>query len=238
MSDASESFPRPEYPNSPLQRVVFEIRFPGEPSIECHRDDFFSVVREEFPRVLVPKLQPGAAAALSPYHFQRIDETASLLTALNLFAYLTSTYPGFAKFKHEVLKWVGEFGKRFNLDGLTRTGLRYTNIIPYAPGEAFPVTNFLNVGVTLGAVESSRFSQFSLSAVIPIASGRMLTVQVQEDEALSAIVLDFDFAILGDDLKIADVERYLDDSHRETKLLFEGLLTSGYRSFLRGEGLV
>lgn len=240
MGEVTSEFPRPDYPNSPLEGVVFEIRFPGEPAVECHRDEFFAMARAEFPTVLVPKLQPGEAVALSPYRFQRADSSASLMTALNLFAYQTSRYPGFPKFKNDALQWVKVFGKRFEISRLTRTGLRYTNIIPYAPGEAFPVADFFDISVKLGVVESTSFSRFQLSAVIPSTSGQ-LTVQIQEMEGVngieSAIFLDFDFAMSGTELHIDRVEDYLEDSHTETKRLFEGLLTSRYRSFLRGEGL-
>jgi hypothetical protein len=71
------------YPNAPLQGVVFEIRFPGEPAIECHRDQFFQMVRQEFPQVLVPKLREGDAAALTPYHFVSEDNSRALLTAVD-----------------------------------------------------------------------------------------------------------------------------------------------------------
>lgn len=239
MDVVSHELPDPEYPNSPLSGTVFEIRFPGEPAIECHRDLFFEKARGEFPRVLVPKLQPGAAAALSPYHFQREDESASLLTALNLFAFHTQAYPGFAHFRHEVLRWVGIFADEFRINRLTRTGLRYTNIIPYAPEELFPVGNFLDVEIRLGVIKSSSFGRFSLSAVVPTASGGSLTVQineVQNESQQSAIFLDFDYSMAGD-LHISNVGKYLDDSHAETKRLFEGLLTKQYKAFLKGEGL-
>jgi uncharacterized protein (TIGR04255 family) len=240
MAEVTEDFPRPEYPNSPLEAVVFEIRFPGEPAIECHRDQFFTDARNEYPRVFVPTVRAGTASALSPYKFQREDESSSLMTAMNLFAYQTTEYPGYARFRHEALKWVRVFGSRFNLARLNRTGLRYTNIIRYTPGEQFPVTSYLDVAVRLGVVESANFERFSLSAVIPTASGGMLTVQIREvvsDTDEPAILLDFDYALQGVDLHIDNVEKYLDDSHAETKRLFEGLLTPTYRSFIRGEGL-
>lgn len=240
MGEVTNEFPRPDYPNSPLEGVVFEIRFPGEPAIECHRDEFFAMARAEFPTVLVPKLQTGEAVALSPYRFQRADNSASLMTALNLFAYQTSRYPGFPKFKHDALRWVKAFGQRFEIGRLSRTGLRYTNIIPYAPGDVFPVADFLDVSVKLGVVEAASFSHFQLSAVIPSTSGE-ITVQIQEMEGAngieSSIFLDFDFAMSGGELHLDRVDEYLENSHTETKRLFEGLLTSRYRSFLRGEGL-
>lgn len=241
MVEVIGEFPSPEYPNSPLDSVVFEIRFPGEPAIECHRDEFFNDAREEFPNVFVPKLQAGEAAALSPYQFQRDDGSARLMMALNLFAYHSSAYPGFPRFRHEVLTWVRTFGKHFRIGRLTRTGLRYVNVIPYAPGAVAPIRHFLNVRVALGdMVESSDFTRLSLTAEVPTLSGGRLTVQVKEvehtDTSQQAILLDFDFALTRD-LHIDNIEQYLDDSHTATKRLFEGLLTERYRRYLQGEGL-
>jgi uncharacterized protein (TIGR04255 family) len=234
----SLDLPGPEYPNSPLTNVVFEIRFPGEPAIECHRDQFFAVARDEFPSVYVPKLQPGEAVALSPYHFRRSDGSA-LLTALNLFAYNTVTYPGFDRFRVEVLRWISVFAEQFKIGKLTRTGLRYINVVRYPPTEQFPVSSFFDVTVKLGMMESAAFNKFALSAVIPTSSGGQLTVQIHEvpdGNGEPAIVLDFDYAMAGD-LHVSRIEEYLDNSHAETKRLFEGLLTDKYRNFLRGEGL-
>jgi uncharacterized protein (TIGR04255 family) len=225
------------YPNSPLQRVVFEIRFPGEPAIECHRDTFFEAVREHFPQVLVPTLREGEAAALAPYHFQRADNSAALLTALNLFGYRTNVYRGFALFRQEVLRWVGEFVKAFGIDRLNRTGLRYTNVIPFPPGQGFPIEDYLKLQMHLGGERVERFEQFFTTSRIPVADGS-LTIQVghAEVEGGDAIMLDFDFA-KERDLRIGDIERHLDQSHQETKRLFESLLTDEYRSYMRGEEL-
>jgi uncharacterized protein (TIGR04255 family) len=244
MSETPFELPGPEYRNSPLSGVVFEVRFAGEPAIECHRDVFFEMARSEFPRVLVPKVNPGEAIALSPYHFQRADGAASLLTALNLFAYNTTAYPGYAQFRPAALKWTKAFAKQFKIGAINRTGLRYTNIIPYAPNEPFPVSNFLDVETRLGVVKSSSFRRFSFAALIPsqgISSEKngTLTVQIDqvEDESKQpAILLDFDFSMAGE-LHIDEVDMYLDTSHDETKRLFEGLITQKYRSFLRGEEL-
>lgn len=239
MAEVTSEVPQPEYPNSPLQSVVFEIRFPGEPAIECHRDKFFHQARNEFPRVLVPKLQAGEAVALSPYQFQRDDGSATLLTALNLFAFLTPAYPGFPRFRHDVLSWTRIFAELYAIGRLTRVGLRYTNVIPYAPSEAYPVGNFLDITLRLGVVESA-LAGVALSAVMPTSSGGVLTVKIERVESeldrSPGILLDFDHAFVGD-LHVNNVERYLDDSHTETKRLFEGLLTDAYRRFLRGEGL-
>lgn len=162
------------------------------------------------------------------------------MTALNRFALRVTTYPGFPSFRREALQWFRIFADLFAIGALTRTGLRYTNVIPYAPGQPFPVTNFLDVAVRLGVVDSANFSGFSLSTVIPTSSGGALTVKIEhvenEMDHSPGILLDFDYAFAGD-LHVEHVERYLDDSHTETKRLFEGLLTEEYRRFLRGDGI-
>lgn len=222
------------YVNSPLQGVVFEIRFPGEPGIECHRDEFFEKVRNDFPQVLVPKVTEGTAVALAPYHFTSISGERALLTALNSFAYRTSKYPGYAMFRPEVLSWIRAFTETFKVGRLTRTGLRYTNIIPFAPGVGFPLQRFLRLGMALGTEQVNEFSKFFLATEIPAASGS-LTIQVgMAPGEHEGILLDFDFA-MTEGLTIEQVEQYMDQSHAETKRLFESLLTDEYRTYLRGD---
>lgn len=225
------------YPNSPLQGVVFEIRFPGEPAIECHRDRFFELVREQFPQVLVPMIREGEAAALAPYHFQNAGNSAALLTALNLFAYRTSEYAGYDAFRAEFLHWLTAFTSVYQINKLTRTGLRYTNVIPFPPGKGFPIEQYLKVQMHLGGRQIERFDQFLMTTRIPVSAGS-LTIQIGHDAVHGgdAIVLDFDFA-REHDLVIAEIEKYLDQSHQETKKLFESLLTDEYRAYLRGEEL-
>jgi uncharacterized protein (TIGR04255 family) len=226
------------YVNSPLRSVVFEIRFPGEPAVECHRDRFFERVRSEFPQVFVPNVTEGTAVALSPYHFTSADNSRSLLTALNLFAFRTEAYPGYTSFREEVLRWIGEFTATFPLSHLTRTGLRYTNVIPFAPGSGFPLARFLQIAVALADKPVNDFSKFFMAAEIPTASGSLtLRVGIAPGEHGSeGILLDFDFARTNN-LTIADIDGILDESHAATKQLFESLLSGEYRGYLRGEVL-
>lgn len=226
------------YRNSPLQWAVFEVRFPGEPAVECQRDEFYKIVRGDFPEIFVPKLREGDAAALSPYHFQSADGTTALMTALNLFAFRTTHYRGFAAFRDEALRWLTEFARLFAIDNLTRTGLRYTNVIPYAPGQGFPIRRFLKIEMSFGGQPIERFDQFFMTSGIPTGDGA-LTMQVggaKGEHGEDAIVLEFDF-VKQQGLSFANVADYLNESHGETKKLFESLLTDEYRSYMRGEEL-
>lgn len=110
--------PSPIYPNSPLVEAVFEIRFPGEPSIECLRHEFFELIRSEYTKVFVPKIESGQAPALELYHFKRADDLATVMTAINQFAFSTKKYEGFNLFKEEALRLIALFAQKFKIGKL------------------------------------------------------------------------------------------------------------------------
>jgi uncharacterized protein (TIGR04255 family) len=223
------------YPNAPVREVVFEIRFPGEPAVECRRDRLFDLVRAEFPEVLVPTPNPPGSghAALLPYKFAAPDGSRSLLCALNLFAYSSTRYPGFRPFRDEALRYLALFRTIVPLGALLRTGLRYVNVIPLAPGS--PVHELLDVKLTLGSYTPEALRNLAVSVEIPRPSGTLtmrLGPLAGSDQPL--LVLDFDYAKAGD-LDVAHLAEYLQESHDETKKLFEGLVTGTYRAYLEGE---
>jgi uncharacterized protein (TIGR04255 family) len=234
------------YPNQPLIEVVFEIRFPGEPAVECQRDRFFSLIRDRYPKVFVPKLKAGQAPSLSPYHFRQQDEQASILTAINRVAYTTKRYPGFAEFKVEALRVTRLFAETFNLNRLHRIGLRYVNAIPFVREAGYiPINNFLKMGISLPLPVTDQLSSLSLSAVSGVSGGSMTTrVEhvVPEDKSNEALLLDFDFAKdaeSGDEstLRVDMLADYLEESHKHTKKMFESIITDDYRKFMRGEAI-
>lgn len=226
------------YPNAPLIEAVFEIRFPGEPAVECRRDELFEIVRNEFPRILVPKVAPDQFIALQPYHFQSADEKRSLLTALNRFAYSTKAYFGFTSFSAEALKYMRVFCERFRIGKLNRTGLRYVNIIPYARESGrVPLARYFRLKVDLPGVKGATTSNVSLGYVVPTEQGSLtlrLECATSEDRTQEVFVLDFDYA-KEDDLNSDRIEEYLEESHSYTKQLFEAIVSDEYRRVMEGE---
>ncbi|MDX9736292.1 MAG: TIGR04255 family protein [Thermoanaerobaculia bacterium] len=223
------------YPNAPVREVVFEIRFPGEPAVECRRDKLFELVRQDFPNVQVPAPGPAVAghSALLPYKFAATNGSRSLLCALNLFAFSSSLYPGFRPFRDEALRYLGLFQEVVPLGRLSRTGLRYVNVIPLPPGS--PVHELLDVSLSLGSYTPGELRNLALSLEIPRPSGTLtmrLGPLAGSDQPM--LVLDFDYAKTGD-LDVAHLPEYLQESHDETKRLFEGLITQSYRAYLEGE---
>jgi uncharacterized protein (TIGR04255 family) len=228
------------YPNSPLVEVVFEIRFPGEPRIECKRDIFYEKCRESFPNVLVPSLKAGDFPALEPYRFESEDKLSGMMIAINKFAYYVRKYPGFIQFKKEALKWVTEFGKIFEISKLNRTGLRYINIISFSREVGLiPLDRFLKIGLDLPKVFPNNFENLSL-VFISKTDGGAITTKIESiiapDRSHEAILLDFDYA-KGKTLILGTVEQYVEESHAHTKRVFEELIADEYRQYLRGDTL-
>lgn len=213
------------YPNSPLVEVIFEIRFPGEPIVECRRDIFFDLVRQDYPKVLVPSTQEGSFIALEPYRFEKEDGSSGIMLAINKLSYYSRKYPGFMAFKRESLELIRKFRRAYpKIIKLSRTGFRYVNIIPFTrEGGLVPIENFLKVGLKVAEREGGSVTT------------RIETITAA-DKSGNAMLLDIDYA-REQNLSIASVTRYIDESHKCARQLFEDLITDNYRMFLRGETL-
>lgn len=225
------------YPNAPLFEAVFEIRFPGEPAVECRRDEFFALARGEFPMVWVPPLGVGQFPALSSYHFRSADEKSSLMIAINRFAYSTQIYAGFASFKRETMKYMTSFVEKFGLQKLNRAGLRYVNIIPFNREQGLlPIERYFQFHVEVPPAKPSQVSNLSLGYSVPRNDGS-LTIRIEcvtSPDQRPAFLLDFDYA-KEKELTVDHLEKYLDESHQETKLFFETIVTDEYRDYMKGE---
>lgn len=227
------------YPNSPLVEVIFEIRFPGEPAVECKRDLFFDLVRGEFSNILVPPTKKDGFAALEPYRFENKDRNAGIMLSLNRFSYYCRRYPGFTVFKKEVLKLIKEFRKAYpKINLLNRTGFRYVNIVPFTREEGVvPLDRFFNLKLHMPSTVPEKYSNISVGFISKTEKGS-ITTRLETLKAANqtgeAILLDLDYA-KEEGLLIKNIEKYLDESHNYARQLFEDLITDRYRMFLRGE---
>jgi uncharacterized protein (TIGR04255 family) len=226
------------YPNSPLVEVVFEIRFPGEPAVECRRDEFYAAVREEYPEVFVPEIQVAGAPALQPYRFGKLDRSAGIMLAIDKFAYYTRKYPGYKEFEREFLTVLSKFHELFRLEKLKRTGWRYINIIPFTrEGGNIPLKRFLNFGLHLPQGISEQYENLSITSISKIDNCSVTTKLesiISSDRSREALLLDFDCA-KSKGLLFSKTETYIEESHKVARKLFESLITDSYREYLRGE---
>lgn len=226
------------YPHAPLKEVTFEIRFPGEPAVECRRDTLYEAIRADFPKVRVPNAIEGQPLALQPYQFQSADEDKSLRVAINKFSFSTNSYSGYHSFKDETLRYMNLFGKQFRLSGLNRTGLRYINVIPITREDGLlPLERIFRLKIDVPPAKPSSASSMNLGYVVPTEGGS-LTIRLESivsvDASQEAFLLDFDYA-KTQQLTFESVEEYLEESHRHTKEFFEAIISDEYRQVMRGE---
>jgi uncharacterized protein (TIGR04255 family) len=226
------------YVNSPLAEVIYEIRFPGEPAIECNRDKFYEEIRNEYSKVLVPNFIQGQAMAVEPYRFENEDRTGGVMLSINKIAIYCKKYKGFDLFKNETMRILTIFRKLFKVDKLKRSGLRYINIIPFTrEGNIVPFKNYLNIQINLTKSISTDFKNFNMIFVSQTEGGSIAThIEPIISSTLTgeAIMLDFDYA-KEKDLEFNSIGQYLEESHNHTKELFEELITDNYRKVMRGD---
>jgi len=228
------------YKNAPLVETVFEIRFPEEPAVECNRDRFYEKIRSVYSRVLVPKSIEGRAMAIEPYKFEREDRTCLIMVSINKLAFSCKKYEGFETFKKETTRLFSIFGELFKIKKLKRTGLRYINVIPFTREKnIIPIKNYLNIQIKLPQSIPTDFKHLSIIFVSQTEGGSITTriePIISKDQTQEAIMLDFDYA-KEENLNFDSIEKYLDESHKHTKYLFEELITEDYKKVMRGEVL-
>ncbi len=226
------------YKNAPLVETVFEIRFPGEPAIECNRDKFYDRVRKVYSKVLVPKSFESKVQALEPYRFEREDGTIGIMLAINKIAIYCRKYMGFKPFKEETIRILSIFGELFKVQKLNRTGLRYINIIPFTrEKDVIPIENYLNIKIGLPQSIPTNFKNLNIIFVSQTEGGSITTriePAISPDKTQEVIILDFDYA-KEENLTFGSVDKYLDESHQHTKYLFEELIADCYKKVMRGE---
>lgn len=226
------------YKNAPLVETIFEIRFPGEPAVESNRDKFFEKIRGVYPKVLVPKFIEGRAIALEPYKFEKEDSTSGVMLAINKIAAFTRKYKRFELFKKETMRILSIFHELFKIKNLERTGLRYINIIPFTrENNVIPIKNYFNILIGLPKSIPTDFKSLNIIFVSQTEGGSITTriePVISHDETKEAFILDFDY-VKKDNLQSNLIDKYLDESHKNTKYLFEELITEDYKKIMQGE---
>jgi uncharacterized protein (TIGR04255 family) len=94
----------------------------------------------------------------------------------------------------------------------------------------------LKFRVEMLPVRPSLASNISFRYVTPTDKGS-LTLRLEcvtSTEQQEAFLLDFDYAKVSG-LNFNQLEEYIDESHAETKLFFESIVTDEYRKFMNGE---
>ena len=231
------------YPNAPLARTIFQARFPGETAVDLALPRIQAGLRRTLPKLFVPAAVVGVPPATQPLLFKSPDESESVEIALNSFAYTTNRYPGYAKFREDVLANARIFSEAVpEVEKLNRVGLRYINRIPILRSSktaSIPLKDYLNVGLELpDSIPGANLTELNSAFTVQMDGGQLKVVLQIEAGSSPAepevLVLDFDFGQLGD-LHIAQLDVYLDRAHEHTKRVFTDLIAPEYFPVMRGE---
>ena len=231
------------YPNQPLVEVVFEIRFPGDLIIECEKNKFWNLIRDEYPNILVPQSQPDQALALLPYKFRKADGSMTVMVALNSFAISVSKYPGYKVFEKEILRIFELFQSVYQIEKLNRVGWRYINIIQFVrENNVIPLDKFLTIGFKIPSSIPEKFTKLNLTFESLTEDGASIITDLQTIEKTGAnneaLLLDFDYGRMCSSthqLISKKVPEYLAEAHDKTRQLFEDFITDEYRQYLKGD---
>lgn len=221
---------------------MFEVQFPGNPALECRRDELYSDFEKDYPVVRVPTVQGVVLPAMGIYQFASKDELSSIMSSIRTMGYSTKKYPGFDKFSAEALKVVNAAIRKFKIKKLKRVGLRYINMIPFTREDGcIPLQRFFDLKVMLPNAAPEKFENFAVGVTSRMDKQGKLTTRIEAGRNQSgptpeALLLDFDFAMEGD-LKPESLKDYIATSHSHTKAFFNGLITPGYKEVMRGRVL-
>ena len=226
------------YPNSPLVEVVSEIRFPGELAIECRRNDFFDRIRNEYPKILIPQSGNKPITSLTPYCFENESQTAGIMMAIDRFSFFDRDYAGHKRFIKEFVRLAKILGEIYSIKKLNRLGWRYINVIPFnREDEIIPIQRFINFGFKLPEGISNKFTNLSVVFMSKVQDGTVTTrieSIIRSEDQQEALLMDFDFA-MTEGITLSRINSCVNKAHKQTRNLFEKLITDDYREYLRGE---
>ena len=227
--------PRPQLPNAPLGEVVCELRFPGDLGLYSSWGAIQGALRDEFPKLLVPKVDAGEYPALKPFHLANDDQSEQVTLALNSLAFITRRYPEYDGFRRRYGQVLQRCLSKWSPPHLTRLGLRYLNWIPAGlpgitrkPGQLHGCLKLELMGLPEGLEWLSApmvLAQFA-------SRGSKLNLQLGPDE--KGLRLDLD-AYQEGELPIADTMKIMDGMHELIEQAFFAVVTPDYLAYMRGE---
>lgn len=226
------------YKNAPLIEAIFEIRFPAEISIKCKTDLFYNKIKEKFP---VLAMHPPGAPHI--YDFLNKEQNEIIRIGLDRISYHSKKYEGgFNKFQEDALKYLYLFINIYNIEKVSRTGLRYVNHIPIVKIDGVvPLEKYINFGYKLPSKDiPNKFELLNTILVVKIDGGKLKilleTKRMLDITKTEVLVLDFDFMFSGK-LDVKSIVEYIAESHKHTKAIFEDLISEEYKKLMKGDKL-
>lgn len=215
---------------------VFEIRFPPELTIECRKDEYYEQIRAEFPEINLPLVDSPEPCPMRNYLFRDSKREKGIQFSINKCSFHRYKYLGFKQFKEEALRYLGLFTERFRIQTLYRTGLRYVNHIPILREDGvIPLGKYLNFGYRTPESIPKTYDFLHTVLFINLGDGSLRILiqykKLPDEKETEIIILDFDYFFEGN-LNFSEVQKYIDESHKHTKSIFEDLITDEFRKIM------
>lgn len=117
------------FKHAPASEVHLGVSFPNNLEVADGRSRFHSLVRAEFPTVIMPE-QNKMTFDFADYSLYTVDMAARLEIGMSYFRAASTRYPGFVKFRTLFLNALGIFSKCYNLSAFTTLAMTYRNTLP------------------------------------------------------------------------------------------------------------
>jgi uncharacterized protein (TIGR04255 family) len=233
----------PKYPNQQLQSVSLETFFAGTLNSLASMARIQDANSALLPDLYVPNVVAGEPLMLRAFQLRDKMASRSLALALNQASFISFQYPGYDAFSQEALPILASCLKELGVAQLTRVVYRYENALSIARGEhgtldaltrAFPkLSPSVFDGRAVRQLDSSVEVAFSGKVEgVEVHGGEGFRVQV--DPGPIEILRVFVHAMV-ERTAVASLEATARLVHDHAVTMFEGVISEGFRTFLRGD---
>lgn len=230
----------PKYPNQQLRSVSLETYFPGELRALSALGNIQDAVRETFPNLFVPHVQPGEAPALRPFQLRNADQSKSLAVAVNQATYVSFAYPGHTAFATEAVPILAIALNALKPSQLNRVVYRYENEL----GLSRDAEGSLGIERIFPAIIPRVFAEGPLAG--PCMAVNSALEHVWQEHGRSGacgfharaegtgITTVLKITVFGtvENCAIADLDKAAAAAHRVGVGLFEALISTEFRDFI------
>lgn len=231
------------YPNQPLTSVAIEVRFRGDLGVEKNRAIIQKRIRDDYPNLYVPNIDPKVAPATQPYRFEDESNKKGIQFSICNFGIYSRDYPGHKEFISELIRVLSIFGKDLDPLSVTRVGWRYINEMAFTrENNVIPVQRYLSRKGPMGFAVSKDTLALSHKVLLEEKNARLNIRLDSKDhtEQMGHEALLFDIDVFrefspGMEMDHNKLVWHIQRLHGSAYRFFDASISATYRSYLKGE---
>ncbi len=227
--ELEEVFPRP-----PLREVAFELRFSPRLRVQAEIWRLQDQLVSKYPEVgKESAIQPNGAV-IDVAVFQHPAESRVIKVSYQNFLIAFTRYTRFEDFKEEVANRTEQFCSVFEIDALTRVGLRYVNEIVLPSAEPSSLFTYVRPTVSFDRFPIDLLEQFAVELRSHYKDHLVTVRSALLPGVLRTYVLDID-CHTSTVTAVRDCPALLDQFHHSAQTLFLDHITEEYKDVMRGK---